>query len=304
MDTIRINIYEDDEIVAQSLADRIKKAYSEGEVHVADKEEVKSLFDVVHERRRKWREDDSDADIGNHEVDKADVVVLDCDLFGYWESCAIDTTGSRLAYLMRCFTKCGFIVVLNQYGTNIFDFSLGSPSDGFADLHIGGEQIGNHGLWNPAPFTGYRPWHWPVIPYARKRFEECVAEVDEYIGGNEHEPLIEFLDLHRVIDWIPIQAREFLTGGKKRIGDVTLQDFVFNSHRGVEAKDRLSRHQIARVSAARISALLNNIILPEQNALVDAPHLVSRFGSVFQDFGGEIEDWNKLCDPVATQIDC
>ena len=61
----------------------------------------------------------------------ADVVVVDYDLLRFSEI-HVDTTGSRLAYLLRCFSKCGFIIVLNEFGTNTFDLSLGSPVEGFS----------------------------------------------------------------------------------------------------------------------------------------------------------------------------
>ena len=303
MNAPNIWIYEDDNNAAQGWADRIREASSEARVQVAQRKDVEDLFKTIHERRSQWRTHNNNFDLIEHDIDSADVVVLDYDLLEYWEGYASDTTGSRLAYLLRCFTKCGFIIVLNEHGHNVFDFRLGNPTDGFADLHIGGQQIGNPGLWNQPPFIGYRPWHWPVIPHAQKNFEKCVGEVEECLKNEHQRPLIEFLDLNRVIDWMPMRARDFLTGGKKPIEQVTFEDFVMNSRGGIEAKDKIPPSQTARVAAGRIIALLNNIILPEQNALVDAPHLVSRFGSVFREVNEGIESWNKLCDPVNTQID-
>ena len=59
----------------------------------------------------------------------------------------------------------------------------------------------------------------------------------------------------------------------------------------------------ARVAAARLLALLNGIILPEQSILVDAPHLVSRFPSLVRDGFQNMDGWNRLCDPINEEID-
>ena len=300
MNTLNIWIYEDEPTAAEGWAGSISAAYGDVETHVAYRDEIASLFGLLHERRRQGRQQGSSNAVGKHDIDEADVVVIDYDLLDYFEPA--DTTGSRLAYLLRCFTECGFIIVLNEYEPNTFDLSLRSHSDNFADLHVDSQRIGNPGLWQPQ-FDGYRPWHWPVISRVCENFEKCVDEVEEHLKDNALKPLIEFLELNRVIDWIPMQARDFLAGGQKPIEQVTLEDFVRRSRGGVESKESLSQRQTARVAAARIGTLLNSIILPEQNALVDAPHLASRFGSVFRHSQGGIDDWNKLCDPVDTQID-
>ncbi|MDE2813137.1 MAG: hypothetical protein OXM01_08940 [Gemmatimonadota bacterium] len=305
MNALKIWIYEDVLKAAERWADSINAAYDEAEVCIAGKDEVKGLFETLYRRRSPSRvQGGNPEEWPVHDVDAADVVVLDYDLLEYWKGQTGDTTGSRLAYLLRCFTECGYIIVLNQYGHNVFDLSLGSPADNFADLHVSGEQIGNPGLWK-TPFDGYRPWHWPVIPLACENFRKCVNDVAENLEEDDPKPLIEFLGLNRAIDWMPMQARRFLAGGKKPLEEITFNDFVNSSHGGVEVKDRdnLRPRQVARVAASRISTLLNDIIFPAQNALVDAPHLASRFGSVFLINQGGIEDWNKLCDPTDPGIE-
>ena len=49
-------------------------------------------------------------------------------------------------------------------------------------------------------------------------------------------------------------------------------------------------------------ALLNSIILPGQNVLVDAPHLVSRLPSLILGEHGNICTWNQLCNPVGQEV--
>ena len=296
MSMIRISIYDDFPNIGESWANKIRGACDNANVTAVDRNSFQDLMEEINRRRTAWRPG-SNEDISTDpiDVDEAGIVVVDYDLLRYSESG--DTTGSRLAYLLRCFTKCGLIIVLNEYGTNTFDMSLRSPTQGFADLHLGAAQIGNPGLWTGS-FEGYRPWHWPVLPHARENFERCVEDVREHLD----EPVLEFLGLERFIDWMPKRAHDFFLGG----GDmetVRFSTFVNRARGGIEAKDKLSPECTARVAAARLVALLNGLILPEQSLLVDAPHLVSRFPSLIRDEAQDIHHWNRLCDPLDEGID-
>ena len=299
MSRLKILIYEDEPNAAAIWEDKIGQVYVDADagvdVRAAQQHEFEPLLRLVNNRRNKWRPkgDYTGSFDDRQEVDEADVVIVDYDLLKY--APAADTTGSRLAYLLRCFTECGFIIVLNEYGPNVFDLSLGNPSEHFADMHIGGEQIGNPGLWM-TPFRGYRPWYWPVVPNAVENFKKCVDEVE----ANLDRPIFEHLGLDCVIDWIPRRARDFLSGNE-RMEHMTFRGFVENTRAGIDAKDNLIPKQIARVAAARVGTLLNSIILPEQNALVDAPHLVSRFPSLIRGEGGDMETWNRLCSALGQE---
>ena len=296
MKSLKVLVYDDQRDFARSWAKKIKDVYSDVIVKPAESKDFQQLLTLINSRRKEWREKENKAGtIGSHDADTADVIVVDYDLLQY--SDPVDTTGSRLAYLLRCFSTCGFIIVLNEFGRNVFDLSLGSRSEGFADIHIGDEQIGNPGLWQ-ASFDGYRPWYWPVVPNARENFDLCVKDVQD----NPDTPILGFLGLDRVIDWIPRRAQDFLLG-KQKIEEVTFKSFVESAHGGISAKDSLIPEQMARVTAARIVTLLNSVILPEQSILVDAPHLVSRFPSILLDRHNDIEMWNQLCNPVDHDID-
>ena len=296
MSTMQVSVYDDYPEIADSLASEVRAVRDTANVTAVSREAFQELIGLMTRRRAAWRTGERDMDsIESTEVDEADVVVVDYDLLLYSEKA--DTTGSRLAYLLRCFTKCGLIIVLNEYGTNAFDMSLRSPSLDFADLHLGAEQIGNPGLWTGS-FEGYRPWHWPVVPNAREDFEKCVKDVQE----NPDQPILEFLGLERFIDWMPKRAHDFFLGSGE-METVRFSAFVKQAHGGIESKDELPREYRARVAAARLLALLNGLILPEQSILVDAPHLVSRFPSLVRDGFQNMDGWNRLCDPINEEID-
>ena len=295
MSSFNILVYDDEDAIAEQLAGNIRDASNgEANVQAEGKKQFDDLLRLLQERRT-----GQDGSLESHEADEADVIVVDYDLRQYSSA----ATGSRLAYLLRCFSKCGFIVIVNQYGANTFDLglSLGFSSGfsnihfDFADLHVGDTQIGNPGLWKD-DFEGYRPWYWPTIPDARENFEKCVEDVQEH----RDESIIEFLGLTGVTDWIPGRARSFLSG-RYDIQEVTFKDFGESSHSGVDRKDRsiLTAELFPRVVAARVMTFLNSILFPEQSVLVDAPHLISRFPSLIRENRTDMHTWNRLCNPSA-----
>lgn len=296
MSSLNILIYDDHPLIASRWAKAIRDAYRHASVKPEGKESFQELLGLINRRRNTWRQEGNVENFReSHPVDKADVVVVDYDLLDYSDTG--DTTGSRLAYLLRSFTRCGFIIILNEFGDNVFDLSLSTPTSDFADIHIGAQQLGNLGLWQPR-FDGYRPWYWPVIPNAKQDFDKCVEDVQ----NNFDVRILDFLDLSRVIDWLPPEARAFLTG-EQPLEKVTFKDFIVSGLGGISIKDKIIPEQMARVAAARIITLLNLIILPEQSVLVDAPHLVSRFPSLLLNDDDGRESWNKLCNPVDNGVD-
>ena len=296
MSTIQVLVFDDSLEIAEMLAGKVRAVCANADVTAVKQQTFQELIELMYLRRTKWRSDVNDiVSVKSTDVDKADVIVVDYDLLRYSESG--DITGSRLAYLLRCFTKCGLIIVLNEFGTNTFDSSLRNPSLDFADLHLGDVQIGNPGLWSDS-FEGYRPWHWPVLPNARVEFEKCVKDVQE----NPDQPILDFLGLTSYIDLMPKSAHDFFLG-TENMETVRFSAFVKQVRGGIESKDELPPDNIARVATARLLALLNGLILPEQSIFVDAPHLVSRFPSLVRDEFQDILSWNRLCDPVIEGIE-
>ena len=294
MKSLEILVFDDVNEVAMTWVRRIADACEGANVDLVGQDDFQCLLQLINERRRASRENCVGMN-SSHRVDKADVVVIDYDLLKYSDSA--DTTGTRLAYLIRCFSTCGFIIVLNQFGPNVFELGLGSPTEAFADIHVGDVQLENPGLWG-APFDGYRPWYWPVIPDAIENFEKCVNDVHE----SPDAPILEFLGLDSAVHWLPRRAQEFLEG-RRQVDQVTFSDFVEHPYRGVSTMDQLPCGQMARVAASRIIALLNSIILPEQSILVDAPHLVSRYPGLLKSGIDHMDTWNRLCDPANQELD-
>ncbi|MCY4390669.1 MAG: hypothetical protein OXE43_01290 [Chloroflexi bacterium] len=256
-------------------------------IHVIlkDDDELSGIVTMLHRRRQAAREG-TEWPTGQFPLDGADVLVVDFDLLDFGDHG--DTTGARLAYLARCYSSVSFIMVMNQFGTNRFDLNLSGRLDSFADLDIGSYQVGNAGLWSHS-FPEYRPWAWPVVPEAvqtRKRLVRAVAKqldknVLQYLGFDE-SAASRFSD----------QVARYL-GGRGEAGTITFRQVVEESPIGLAASDKVPDDLwAARIAVARVTKWLTNVVLPRQDTLVDAPHLVSRFPSLLTD-PDALESWNR-----------
>ena len=233
------------------------------------------------------------------EFDDASIFIIDYDLLKSKAGGLL--TGEIIAYAVRCFSECRLIVGLNQYGHNTFDLTLRGHPESFADLNLGEDQLGNPDLWRGDwgdSRPGYRPWYWPNLPDALGNFEKKVKDVQE----NLDSPICEVLDFDlELFQLLPRAVTQFIgtVKGKKPAG-TTFCEFVLQSGNGLRPKDKTISDDkvLARVGAARISKWLERLVLPEQDFLVDAPHLVARYPSLIAGDEKKITDWNSTAQLV------
>jgi len=162
--------------------------------------------------------------------------------------------------------------------------------ESYADLNIGSKQLDNPGLWG-GETVGFRPWYWPVLPKYLDSFKKKVGD----IKGNLNEPICRFLGIPKeIVEILPRTVGEF-------IGDypheTTFKEFIAKSGNGLrgkdnEAIDEMGEEAIERIVVARISKWLERLVLPGQDILVDAPHLVSRYPSLLKGDHTKDETWN------------
>ena len=235
------------------------------------------------------------------EFDEAAIFIIDYDLLKSQATKFL--TGEIIAYIVRCFSECKLIVGLNQYGHNSFDLTLRGHPESFADLNLGVDQLSNPDLWrgNWGDFRQrYRPWYWPNLSDALGNFDRKVEEALE----NLDKPICEVLcfgpELFRLLPRTVVQFIGKVEG--KEPDETTLREFVLQSGNGLRPKDATisDKNVLARVGAARISKWLERLVLPEQDFLVDAPHLVSRYPSLITDDEKKIKAWNR----TAQLVDC
>lgn len=265
-------------------------------------ETLQSSMEVMRNRQIEIRNNGKNPD-ETTEFDDASLFFIDYDLLKSKTGGLI--TGEIIAYVVRGYSDCKLIVGLNQYGQNSFDLTLRGHPESFADLNLGVDQLGNPDLWQGAwgDFRrGFRPWHWPDLSHLLSYFDKRVKEVQQ----NLDTPICEVLGFDpELFRLLPRKVVQFIgkVDGKEPF-ETTFREFVLKSGNGLRIKDvptscnNINDNVIARIGAARISKWLERLVLPEQDFLVDAPHLVSRFPSLIVADGKEIKSWNRTAQLV------
>jgi len=225
------------------------------------------------ERRRRsasGRHSEKPLEWGAHPFDQVDLLFLDYNFVELENTNGL--TGSRLAYLARCYSGCKFIVVLNQFGRNRFDLTLRDHPDTAADLHLGSSQMDNPGLWGSNDWPDFRPWTWPVLPDAIARLERVTSQV----SGNPDAQILQFLGLSNQIGAMPRSVRQFLV----RDG-MTFNKLVFESEAGFDDSDKpFDVSVVPRLAGALVVKWLEHMVLSAQDVMVDFPRLLSRYPSL------------------------
>lgn len=266
---------------------------------ISQKQEFLYAISGLERRRKAARRRSRNAqDWGQNQFDSVDILVVDYDLLNLEEGVSSYVTGETVAYLCRCYSQCGLIIALNQYGTNYFDLTLKGHPESFADLNLGSDQLANSGLW-AGEWTGFRPWYWPVLSRACVSFEErCRKLVDHLDDG-----VLSYLDFpDDVVKVLPRSTKEFLGRGRNP-EETTFREFATRSGNGLRRKDKAFDDQsVARIAAARLGKWLERLVLPGQDILVDAPHLVSRYPSLLTGNPNRIASWNRSTSLTANAI--
>ncbi len=319
-----ILIYDDEFERIRTFKNRLKEGlkksdqYDNFEIKLLKSPEFHNAIRALEKRRIEFRNGEINLENkfkdGAEDIDNASIFFIDYDLLSSQESeenedqevLTGSLTGEIVAYLVRCFSKCKLIVGLNQFGSNPFDLTLRGDMDSFADLNLGEDQLSNPYLWKTdwlgSRRGGYRPWSWPNLSDYIHDFDKKVVEIQEML----EEPICKVLGFDpEIFQLLPREIVQFI--GKydeKEPDQTTFREFVTESGNGLRSKDakkakkRINKHVLARVGAARISKWLEQLVLPEQDILVDAPHLVSRYPSLIKGDKEEIGTWNSIAQLV------
>lgn len=222
--------------------------------------------------------------------DTSDIVIVDYDL-RYMSAEPSFLTGETIAYMARCYSRCGIIVTVNQFGGNPFDLTLRGHIDSYADLNLGARQLFNEGLWTDRA-VGFRPWYWPVLPDLVTRFGRRLEEID----GRLDDPILSFLGIDDdAASVMPRHVLQFLQRGSKDTAQrQTFKHFVQRSGSGLRTlKDKqVDSDILARIAAARIGKWIDHMLLAPQDILVDAPHLLTRYPGLLSGDSSSVKNWN------------
>jgi hypothetical protein len=209
-------------------------------------------------------------------------------------------TGETVAYLTRCFSRCGLILGLNQYGKNSYDLTLRGHPESYADLNVGSDQFDNPGLWGGKFLQEakarkkdriFRPWHWPNLP---AYFELLQKRIDD-VSKHSDQPICSVLGMGQIAALLPKKVGQFITGRTRSSpAKVTFTGFVTESGNGLKGRYKSATPEmIARIGAARVSKWLERLVLPSQEILIDAPHLVLRYPSLLKGNPSDVRTWNQ-----------
>lgn len=288
-------------VICDDAEDR-RRAWHEAATHYVDDADVVSLdrgmfvdtMKVLDARRREARRTPLHGAFSEDCIlDRASILFVDYDLIEFDES----VTGEMVAYLARCYSTCGAIIGLNQFGEGPFDLTLIGHPDSFADLNLGGRQLLNPGLWGD-DFVGFRPWSWPVLKSMSERFVRRSAELEGLLG----ERVLDYFGFGSFSAQIPRASKEFL-GVTQRAEDVTFERFVTTSGNGLHPKDSPSSlSALARIASARLARWLERLVLAGQEVLVDAPHLVPRVPELLQGDRDVAPTWDATATLDATKL--
>jgi hypothetical protein len=245
-------------------------------------------FESLKDRQAGSRADGSPSGAGSSLddasiLDRADIVIVDFDLTPARGAQQIDAEalktlrgsfGDTFAYLTRCYTGAGYVVLVNQtFYQSTFDLTMREFEFSAADLNVTDSDLGNEDLWYGHPGRDrFRPWHWPRLVDAGQFVHDRASNVDLDAG------LLAALgfDDPEVFDLFDPQQLEVLGKGDPRAATfrtMTGPDAGF----GVRSKSETpSEESLKRIAASAVTRWLERIIVPAQNILVDAPHLVQR----------------------------
>jgi hypothetical protein len=230
--------------------------------------------------------------------DDTDVLIVDFDLFEF-EPANQRLTGEEVAYLARCYSSCGFIVGVNlDKVMNPFDLSLSDHPESFVDLAVGGSQVALPALWSGGETTSeevFHPSYWPLVPERTAFLRSRAASLEERMD----DPIEQLLELpdhalqvltrtRRNALEIPEAPEQSLSGPARR--------WLTHSVMGIDRKDRLAGQEAeARVLAARLLKWFEIVVLPGQDLLVDAPHLIERRPGLLNGDSADADLWGRTC---------
>lgn len=296
----KIYVFDDENDFSKMLKTQIEKVglpRDKFEVGIISGKDFISAMNGLSKRREKYREegilDKSEENI----FDTISILFIDFDLFDLRDNQYFKA--DTIAYLVRSFSDCGIIVRVNRFGHNPFDLTLKGDLSSFADLDVGVKQLSNPTLWGLAPKDGFSPWYWPNLSTFPTDFEKRVKDVEDAIkSGISIQDVLGFSN--EIWKRLPRAIVQYFGSSE---ANMQFKEFLVDSQSALEFKDgknlEIEKKVVdwtifSRLAAARISKWLEYTIIKEQDILVDAPHLVSRFPSLIKG-KKTIEAWNALC---------
>ena len=180
---------DDSQLAARCVEEIEALKLAEYEIHTEPNKFVHDSTNELLGRRRAIR-DNKRRPREECTFDRFDILIIDYDLIHIDEN-NTEYTGESLARLVRTFSECAVVVILNQFGPIDFDLRLRGHLESHADLNIPDNQIANPGLWRRPPWDGFRPWYWQTL------FEavESQRSRERVLRAGLNEPIIDMFGI-------------------------------------------------------------------------------------------------------------
>ncbi len=197
-------------------------------------------------------------------LETAHLVFVDYDLRGT----ALEEgliTGERVAQLIRQFMSAGPVVSVDRREMRFFDLIHRRPSGTNADFMLHWEDLAVRSLWGGQP-RAYDPWYWPNLVETGTNYQKRV----KFVSSNYTDPVARSLG-------VPEDVEAILPGEDPRLElDFREASFAKVAEASIPPKESKAvmddcRH---RVAASAVGVWLQSGVLPPQDILIDAPHLV------------------------------
>ncbi|EOZ5126721.1 TPA: hypothetical protein ACSQFP_001971 [Pseudomonas aeruginosa] len=272
--------------------------FSKVEIDVFAPEHVSELISKFHQARFDSR---GGKYIPVTDYDQYDLVIIDYDLLGLqMDRPAAWATGAELAYCIRMMSLIGYVVVVNQFGTNSFDLTMCRGISSYADTDVGSSQIASKGLWSSSGFEGFRPWHWPDLLKESARFPIVKGFVKEHLDDSVFESLGFDLSDSDLPNFVNYEVSSYIGAGQRN--NVTFRDLISSGTGRIFnalEKDRpifevMPPDQLAAVCASILIRWLEKVVLPSQEVVSDLPHLCIQMPWVVDEFNS-MGRWASLC---------
>ena len=281
---MKIAVWDDNPNAAIEWKGRLEAVLPHGsaDIHAATAQEIEDDLRVLHERRKTYLECGVDRE-GQSRLDDTHILIVDHDLFDLPK--LNDLSAETVANRVSIYTDCAYIVVLNRNPDLDFDLTLLGNPESKADLHINDRFVGNIGLWRECPATNgaFRPWHWPLLPWAVDLYESRLQEVVALLNSDDSErPILDHLGFGDSCKRRLSRAARAFLHPKIPADQVTFSSFLQGNAKAVSLRDgakiasRRDVRKIARIGARRVSKWLARYVVGPQDPLIDLPHLVEK----------------------------
>lgn len=209
------------------------------------------------------------------QLDDIDVLVIDYDLI-HIDDRGNRTTGEGVARLAKAYSRCGLVVVLNQYSKVDFDLSMSGHLTSFADANVDSLTVGEPALWLAASEIDFRPSYWSPLLDVLPARRDCAAAFAEALDA----PMLAQIglrpgDLRGISD----DAFSFLSetaDSLAALAEISGRAFLAKILGADEAEALIASSPTiaANLLVSRLAKWLDRGIARPLEAVVDAAHLV------------------------------